>query len=233
MLIFQYLNLIGSGLRRDAGCLEIGVCNLHKLAGAQTLQGCRVAEFIENDGVICDNVSSLTIDIIDVSGIEESIFRVDIGNPTDADDGGRLWRLLYGNKVGIGLWGNAPGKTWGEYHVDPHTFLDTAGADISSVSIQYYCVSIQVKPKVFNGHTSIILWDGVGHNHVPIVSVLAGYFLYKRVVDAHEISLLRYRSARIVIHIFYRCSFFSYDMQIWMICAENEWKWMLGLQKSV
>ena len=105
MLIFQYLNLIGSGLRRDAGCLEIGVCNLHKLAGAQTLQGCRVAEFIENDGVICDNVSSLTIDIIDVSGIEESIFRVDIGNPTDADDGGRLWRLLYGNKVGIGLWG--------------------------------------------------------------------------------------------------------------------------------
>ena len=111
MLIFQYLNLIGSGLRRMLAVWKSACVICTSSPGPQTLQGAGLPNSSRMTVSFGDNISSLTIDIIDISGIEESIFRVDMGNPTDADDGGRLWRLLYGNKVGIGLWGNAPGKT--------------------------------------------------------------------------------------------------------------------------
>ena len=142
----QELHAEGRCLRRNAGGLEIGVCNLVQLSGAECIKPDRTPKTVGDGGRIRDDKPCLRVYIIRVSRVEKTVGCVDRCDSVCRDGRRGLRSALYDNDERIRLRRQASCHACRKNGVYPHPLLYAAGAYPLPEGIESDGILIQVEP---------------------------------------------------------------------------------------
>lgn len=127
----QDLDPVGRSLRRDAGRLEVGVCDSYQLAGAQCTDPYRSTKLVCDGSSIGYDETGLPVWIQWASRGQKTAPGIDGDDSVGCDSRRQVWSLGCTpdyDQVCISLWRYASGHAGGKYSIYPHALADSAQA---------------------------------------------------------------------------------------------------------